>query len=228
MAWLEAYAYPAVFAAVLLDTLGLPVPGEVILLATGFLVSAGRIEPIPAILLATLAAVLGDSATYWLGRRVGRAGERRLIELYCAWTACTLGSARCVEQAETWLRRLRGGVVIVAKFVAGARVFVPPVAGAAALEYPRFLLLDAAGSLAWTTLVVTGGALAGRSWTAAARSLEQASQLAGLVLLGILGCYLGWKVARRRLYGDPARGFGTAGAAPASSTPLAAGTPGLS
>lgn len=66
MAFLDSHAYGAIFVAVLLDTIGLPVPGEVFLLAAGFLVSAGRVELIPAIALAALGAVLGDTLTFWL------------------------------------------------------------------------------------------------------------------------------------------------------------------
>jgi len=203
MAIFESYAYGAIFVAVVLDTIGLPVPGEIVLLAAGFLVSSGRIELIPAILLAALGAVLGDSVTYWLGRRVGVAGERRLVGLYCTWTACTLGSARCVERAEGLLRRFRGWVVLVAKFIAGARVFVPPVAGISALSYGRFLIFDAAGSLLWTTLAVGMGALLGREWEAIARGLEEAYRLLGLALVALLGAYFAWKLARRRRYGWP-------------------------
>ena len=199
----DSYAYAAIFVAVLLDTIGLPVPGEVVLLAAGFLVSTGRIELIPAVLLATLGAVLGDSVTYWLGRRVGVAGERRLVGLYCTWIACTLGSAHCVERAEGLLRRFRGWVVLVAKFIAGARVFVPPVAGASGLSYGRFLLFDAAGSLLWTALVVGLGALLGRGWESIARGLEHAYRLVGLALVALLGGYFAWKLVRRRRYGAP-------------------------
>jgi membrane protein DedA with SNARE-associated domain len=200
----ESYTYGAVFVAVLLHTIGLPVPGEVVLLAAGFLVSAGRLELIPVILVAVLGAVLGDTVTYWLGRRVGVAGERRLVGLYCVWTACTLGSARCVERAEGLLGRFRGWVVLVAKFIAGARVFVPPVAGASALPYRRFLLFDVVGSLLWTTLVLSLGAWLGREWEHTAQGLEHASRLLALALVALVGGYLAWKLARRRGYG-PAR-----------------------
>jgi len=199
----ESYAYLAIFVAILLDTIGLPVPGEVVLLGAGFLVSTGRIELIPAILLAALAAVLGDSVTYWLGRRVGAAGERRLVGLYCTWTACTLGSAHCVGRAEGLLRRFRGWVVLVAKFIAGARAFVPPVAGASALSFRRFLLFDAAGSLLWTALVVGLGALLGRQWEHIAQGLQHAYRLLGLTLVALPAAYIAWKLARRRRYGAP-------------------------
>lgn len=203
----ESYAYLAIFVAILLDTIGLPVPGEVVLLAAGFMVSAGRIELIPAILLAALGAVLGDSVTFWLGRRAGAAGERRLVGLYCMWTACTLGSAHCVGRAEGLLRRFRGWVVLVAKFIAGARAFVPPLAGASALSFRRFLLFDAAGSLLWSILVVGLGALLGRGWENTARGLEHAYRLVALALIGFLGGYFAWKLARRRRYGAPPPGL---------------------
>jgi len=129
------------------------------------------------------------------------AGERRLVGLYCTWTACTLGSAHCVEQAEGLLRRFRGWVVLVAKFIAGARVFVPPLAGASPLSYGRFLLFDAAGSLLWTALVVGLGALLGRGWENTARGLEHAYRLLGLALVTVMGGYLVWKLARRHRFG---------------------------
>jgi membrane protein DedA with SNARE-associated domain len=203
MALFESYAYGAIFVAVLLDTIGLPVPGEVILLAAGFLVSTGRIELLPAILLAALGAVLGDSVTYWLGRRVAAVGERRLVGLYCTWTACTLGSVRCVEKAEGLLHRFRGWVVLIAKFIAGARVFVPPVAGASGLSFGRFVLFDAAGSLLWSALVVSLGALLGRQWEQAASGLETTYRFLGLALATLLGGYLAWKLIRRRRFGAP-------------------------
>jgi len=216
----EAYVYEAIFVAVLLDTIGLPVPGEVVLLAAGFLVSSGRIEPIPAILVAALAAVLGDSVTYWLGRRVGMAGQRRLVGLYCAWTACTLGSARCVERAEGLLRRFRGWVVLVAKFIAGARVFVPPAAGVSGLSYGRFLIFAAAGSLLWTTLVVAVGVFIGQEWEGVARGLEQAYRFAAVALVALLGGYVAWKFRRRRRYGPAPRPLG-----PASNAEAPRGAP---
>lgn len=220
MAFFESYAYGAIFLAVLLDTIGLPVPGEVVLLAAGFLVSAGRIELIPAILLAALGAVLGDSVTYWLGRRAGLAGKRRLVGLYCVWTACTLGSSHCMERAEGLLRRFRGWIVLVAKFIAGARVFMPPVAGASALSYGRFLLFDTVGSLLWTALFVGVGALVGREWEALARELEYAYRLLGLALVGLLGGYFAWKLARRRRYGAVSTRFTPSSGASAGDGPL--------
>lgn len=203
IALFESHAYAAVFIAVLLDTTGLPVPGEVALLAAGFLVSTGRVELIPAILVATLGAVLGDSVTFWVGRRVGVAVEGRLVRLYCAWTACTLGSAHCVERAESLLRRFRGWVVFAAKFIAGARIFIPPVAGASAWSFRRFLLFDAAGSLVWTALILGMGALMGNQWETAARGLGQVYDLIPVAVVGFLWVYFAWKVVWRVRYGPP-------------------------
>jgi len=95
----------------------------------------------------------------------------------------------------------------VAKLIAGARVFMPPVAGASALSYPRFLLFDALGSLLWTAPVVGLGALLGREWEGIARGLEQAYRLLGLALVTFIVSYFAWKFVRRHQYGAPRPGL---------------------
>lgn len=108
-----------------------------------------------------------------------------------------------MERAEGLLHRFHGWVVLVAKFIAGARVFMPPVAGASALSYGRFLLFDASGSLLWSALVIGLGALVGREWEGIAHSLEEIYRILGLALVTVLVGYFGWKLARRRRYGPP-------------------------
>lgn len=71
MALFESHAYEGIFAALLLDTVRLPVPGEIVLLGAGFLASAGRIELLPAILLAALGAVF---YFVWKFRQIRRHG----------------------------------------------------------------------------------------------------------------------------------------------------------
>lgn len=201
MAFLESHAHLAIFLVILLDTIGLPVPGEVFLLAAGFLVSAGKASLLPTILMAAVGAVLGDMVTFGLGRL---AGKRRLIRLYAAWNGCTLASHRCQEDAEALVRRFRLRIVLVAKFIPGVRVFVPPLAGASSQPLVRFLCLDAAGSLLWAAGGVTLGTLLGREWEHSARSLEEAYRVGVPLLAASLTAHLGWKLLRRRRYGSAA------------------------
>jgi membrane protein DedA with SNARE-associated domain len=198
MPFLESHTHVAIFLVILLDTVGLPIPGEVFLLAAGFLVSAGRASFLPTALMAAAGAVLGDAATFGLGRL---AGQGRLMRLYATWNGCTLASHRCRDDAESLVRRFRLRIVLVAKFIPGARVFVPPLAGASSQSLAHFLWLDAAASRAWTALGVTLGMMVGREWERSARSLEEAYRMGGLGVAFALSVHLGWKLQRRYRYG---------------------------
>lgn len=206
MAFLESHAHLVIFVVILLDTVGLPVPGEVFLLAAGFLVSSGKSSLLPTILMAASGAVLGDTVTFGLGRL---AGKGRLIRLYAAWNGCTLASHRCQENAEALVRRFRLRIVLVAKFIPGLRVLVPPLAGASSQPLVHFVCLDAAGSLLWAAGVVGLGTVLGRQWEHSVRSLEEAYRLGVLVLFASPTAHLGWKLLRRGRYGPAAPDLGT-------------------
>src|SRR5207248_9634289 len=68
---LMAYGYAIVFVAILLDCAGLPLPGELILLALGGLVGRGHLDPVLGLAVAVVAALIGDTISYGVGRRGG-------------------------------------------------------------------------------------------------------------------------------------------------------------
>ncbi len=194
----SAHAYAAIFTAIFVDTLGVPALGEIVLLAAGVLVSTGRAELAPAILLASLAAVLADTATFWVGRWARQATPGTLAGASRRWLIGTLGSARSPERTLRLARRLGGWLVFAGKFIPGVRVLVPPVAGASSLGYRRFLAADTAASLLWSGAGITVGALLGRPWDETARSLYGAAPVAGMLVLLLLGGHVTWKAAQRR------------------------------
>jgi undecaprenyl-diphosphatase len=66
------YGYLIVFFGVMLESMGVPIPGETILLAAGVLVQRGSLDPGDAVAFGVLGAVAGDQLGYWIGRRGGR------------------------------------------------------------------------------------------------------------------------------------------------------------
>jgi membrane-associated protein len=160
VAWYSVYGYPVLFLGVLLENAGVPVPGETAVLGAAFLASpegGGRFHLGWVIALTSVAAVLGDNAGYWLGRRLARprlnAGRGFLI--------LTPERFRMVE---AYFTRYGTGTVFAARFVAGLRVVAAPAAGAAGMHWPSFFLANAAGALAWATAVGLLGYFCGRSW----------------------------------------------------------------
>lgn len=108
------FGYGSVFVGVMLDNTGIPIPGELVLILTGYMVEKGAFALIPAILAAAAAAgaVLSDSAWYFAGRW----DSKRFIKLYCK---CSFGSGSCVERTEHNLRRFSAPSLIYARFIPG-------------------------------------------------------------------------------------------------------------
>ncbi len=188
------YGYWIVFAGILLDNAGLPLPGELLLLAFGALARTGHVDLELGILVAWAAAMSGDSVGYWLGRL----GGERLLQTYCR---VTLGSGKCLQKAVAFYH-LRGRLaVVVGRFVVGVRAFLFPLAGSARMPYAQFLLFDSVGALVWAGLFVLAGY--GVGWQV--EGISEGYRTASLTLAGILGTgfagYLLIKFYRRQRHG---------------------------
>jgi membrane protein DedA with SNARE-associated domain len=150
------YGLWIVFAGILLDNAGLPLPGELLLLMFGVLSRYTDLNLGVLLLVASAAAVGGDSFGYWLGRL----GGNRVLHVYCR---ATLGSPECPQKAAQYYARYGTATVIFGRFLVGIRVFLSPLAGSVGLPFVRFLCLDFVGALLWTSVFVLAGyAIGGR------------------------------------------------------------------
>lgn len=185
------YGYWIVFAGILLDNAGLPLPGELLLLTFGALARTGHVDLGLGILVAWGAAMSGDSVGYWLGRL----GGERLLHAYCR---VTLGSGKCLQKAVAFYH-LRGRAAVVGgRFVVGVRAFLFPLAGSARMPYAQFLLFDSIGALVWAGLFVLAGYGVGWQVEGVSEGYRTASTaLAGILGVGFVG-YLLMKLLRRR------------------------------
>ncbi|MFN3476688.1 MAG: DedA family protein [Candidatus Methylomirabilales bacterium] len=189
------HAYPILFLGLMLDTAGLPIPGELLLLAGGYLASAGRLDLAAVILLGTSGAVVGDHVGYL----VGRLGGRRLLMFYCR---ATLGSGRCVEKTEAYFQRFGALTIALARFVMGVRLFASPLAGATVIPYRRFLVYDLLGALLWSAAFVLLGYTLSPGGVRIGKQFAQAKQLLFLLaLVGVAGT-VAFRLWRRARYGS--------------------------
>ena len=149
------YGYVAVFLGILLENLGLPLPGETITLAGGFLAGSGELNYWFVLGSAILGASIGGSIGYWIGRYGGwpllvalgklfRIKEKKLLELKDKFS----------ENA--------GKTVFVGRFLALLRVVASPLAGIAEMPYLKFMAYNLAGAAAWASVMVTLSFFAGR------------------------------------------------------------------
>src|ERR1700759_3168530 len=143
-AWLESYGYLVVFLLVMLESIGLPVPGETALIAAALYAGTTHKLEIWAI-VAAAAAIIGDN----IGYSIGRYGGARLLLRYGHKIHLHEGRLKI----GIWLFRRHGGkVVFWGRFVSILRTWAAFLAGANHMEWRRFLFFNAAGGIVWAPL----------------------------------------------------------------------------
>jgi membrane protein DedA with SNARE-associated domain len=196
------YGYWIIFLGILLDNAGLPLPGELFLLAFGALARTGEVDLGFGLALAFLAAVSGDNIGYWMGRL----GGQRLLHVYCH---VTLGSSRCVRDAVAFYR-LRGPVTVVfGRFVMGVRAFLAPLAGSVRMPYLRFLAFDILGAATWAGAFVLSGYALGWQLQGIEHGYRTGAKLLTFALGAAFVVYIALKLRRRWQHGAAAPTTGT-------------------
>jgi membrane-associated protein len=149
---------PLICTIVFIETgffVGFFLPGDSLLVTAGIL-SAGNLIPLKWLLLPVmLCAILGDQIGYWIGRAAGTALYRREDSLFFRRSH--------LQRAHDFYEKYGGRAVILARFVPIVRTFCPPVAGAAKMPYPRYLIYDIFGGMIWVGTMILGGYFLGRT-----------------------------------------------------------------
>jgi membrane protein DedA with SNARE-associated domain len=180
--------YAVVGFVVGLESMGIPLPGELTLVATALLAVQGVTSPWLVGLAASIGAIVGDSIGYAIGRRGGRAVLDRLGRRFPRH----FGPPH-LARAERTFERWGVWAVFFGRFVALLRILAGPLAGALRVPYRKFLVANAAGGILWaygTTFVIYHVGRAAEHW------LKQFSYLA--LLLAIVAGLVTTMILRRR------------------------------
>jgi membrane protein DedA with SNARE-associated domain len=183
--FLEAHAWFTIFFGLLLEYLGLPIPGELILLFFGATVYWGKLSLWAVLVTGLVAVLLGDHFWYFAARR----GGKKWLRFFCR---ATLGSAQCEARTERFFGRYGAASLLLAKFLPGLRTFATPMAGMSGVPYLRFFVYDSLGSLIWLVGTVQLGVLMATQFGAAVVRIHQLGgtllvifALSGLVVLAM-------------------------------------------
>jgi membrane protein DedA with SNARE-associated domain len=149
------YGYFVIFVPVLLETAGVPLPGETTLLLSGVAASTGRIDPWIAIAVGSTAAILGDNIGYAIGRYGGRRLVMRLAHLGRIESSLAWG--------EQFFARHGGKTVFFARWIFGLRIFGAWIAGMVHMPWRVFFFWNAAGGITWCASVIGLGYFFGHS-----------------------------------------------------------------
>jgi membrane protein DedA with SNARE-associated domain/rhodanese-related sulfurtransferase len=193
---IQTYGVLIVFATVLLEQMGLPIPAMPILIVAGALAVGGEISWV-ACLAASLAACL-ISDFFWF--RAGRFYGKRVLRLLCR---ISLSPDYCVSQTEDKFNRFGSKSLVVAKFIPGFNTIAPPLAGAMGTSTPRFLLFTALGGLLWSGVGIGAGVWFHNSIDDVLDTLDTMGGVALSGLAGLLALFVLYKyIERRRFLGS--------------------------
>jgi membrane-associated protein len=170
--------YGLIFLLVALECsafLGFLVPGETALILGGFAAYQGSISLPTLLVIASIAAIIGDSIGFWLGHAKGTRWAVRYGHRFGV-------TKERFDRAGLLIKRHGGPAVFLGRFTSVARAFVPFVAGTGRLRYRTFLLFNVPGGVLWACGFGTLGYLFGQQW-------ERVAKGAGLIGV-LLACAL--------------------------------------
>ncbi|NKB16884.1 MAG: DedA family protein [Pseudanabaena sp. CRU_2_10] len=189
------YGYWAVFVGIAIENMGIPLPGETIVIVGGFLAGSGELNYWWVLGSAIAGAVLGDNFGYWVGRF---GGWQLLVKIGRLFRL----QEQQLEQAKDRYSQNAVQAVFWGRFVTLLRIFAGPLAGITQMPYKQFLLCNFGGAAVWSTTIVTIAFFLGKTV-----SLEQivgwVTQLGFVTLLlvvVILCVPLIWEYGYKKLF----------------------------
>ena len=175
---IESGSYLLLFAIIFAETgllIGFFLPGDSLLFIAGFVASLGVMDIRIMIPLLCVAAIVGDSVGYFIGKKAGPPLFSR--------PDSRLFKRKHLEQAHAFYEKHGPKTIVLARFVPIVRTFAPTVAGAANMDYKQFLTYNIAGGILWITSMSLLGYFLGNI-PAVKDNLEKAVML--IVFLSIL------------------------------------------
>lgn len=185
ISWLHTVPPEVVYGLVLfvvgLESLGVPLPGELTVMTGALLASRGVTNPFLVAACAATGAIVGDSIGYYIGHRYGH----KLLDRLSKWFPRHFNE-RTIALAEKAFHKWGVWTVFFGRFIALLRIFAGPIAGMLKMPYRRFLLANASGGIIWAssvTCIVYFLGVVAEKW------LHEASWLALLftLLVGTIG-----------------------------------------
>jgi len=187
------HGYALIFTILFAESVGLPFPAAIALVAAGAAVASHTLWG-PGILLAAVSALMaGDATQFWLGRKAGWALLGFLCRLSMNPETCILRSA------ESFYKRGRITLVI-AKFIPGINTMAAPLAGSMRMRFGQFLRLDFAGTTLYATTYLMIGYLSRDFLAATLKSIHAAGRAMEVVVLAAIVVYAVYRVIQFRKY----------------------------
>ena len=177
--WICLYGYEGIFFLLMFGIIGVPIPDEVLLTFSGYLVFKGQLALAPTIASAFLGSICGVSVSYG----IGRTGGSFLVRKYGSRLHVTQEE---IDRVHEWLEHTGKWGLFIGYFIPGVRHLTALVAGTSRLRYPVFAAYAYAGGLFWSSTFISTGFFLGKEWMGISASIHRWI----LIAVTVGGCML--------------------------------------
>jgi membrane protein DedA with SNARE-associated domain len=190
--WIYHYGYLGIFFLLMFGIIGLPIPDELLLTFSGYLVFKGHLALAPSIASAFLGSICGVSVSYG----IGCTGGSFLVRKYGRWFHVTQEK---IDRVHEWLEHTGKWGLFIGYFIHGVRHLTALVAGTSRLRYPVFAAYAYTGGLFWSSTFILTGFFLGKKWIKISASIHRWILIAVVVTACMLLFYY---LLRRKVHKD--------------------------
>lgn len=184
---ISALGYAGIFFMMMMESMVLPLPSELVLPFTGFLVYAGRFGMIEATIAATLGSVAGSLLMYWIGMKFGCV----FVEKYGKYFLLNI---RHLDMTHRFFEKYGSMTIFAARLIPVVRHFISLPAGAAKMNMKKFIAFTAAGAFLWNFFLIYVGYKLREQWSLI---LNYAQLLDIIIVLAII-CFIAYLIIEHR------------------------------
>lgn len=193
VAILVKYGYELVFAWVLGEQIGLPIPAFPLLLTAGAMAGQGKLSLTLIVLTCVAACLVADTFWYKLGQLRGAGVLRFLCRM-------SLEPDSCVQTTRGSLDKRGPQTLLYSKFIPGLNTVAAPIAGMSRVPYARFLLYDVVGTVVWACSSLVVGYVFSEKVDAILSRSRQVGQLFALLIIVLMVGWIVWKYVQRKRF----------------------------
>lgn len=185
IAIIEKIGYSGIFFLMLIESCGIPMPSEVIMPFSGFLVALGKLNFWLVVIIGTIGNLVGSLLAYFIGAK----GGRPLIEKYGRYF---LISRHDLDLADRWFSRYGQLVVFFGRLLPVIRTYISFPAGIAKMELKKFCFYTFVGAFLWSTLFAWLGVKMGNNWELIREKLHNFDLLILVLIIAVVILYV-WR-----------------------------------
>jgi len=190
---ISTLGYPGIVITMAIESALIPLPSEIIMPFSGFLVSTGRFDLNMVALSGAIGNVIGSLVAYAIGFYGHEKLVRRFIRKFGKWI---LVSEKELDETEKLLHRFKDLVVLGSRVIPGIRTVISLPCGFAKLPLGRFIVLTFIGSLIWSYFLAWIGYTLGQNWHSLGPIFHKADAVVIVVIVGVAGFYIYHKLKK--------------------------------